>query len=77
MVIVNKDDYTDIVRYLDYKGFSPSQIRYICVKILKMNKLVVARKVNKYVSGKWIEMAKTRFFKEKIVNEMRRLGLCE
>jgi len=69
-----RNNYTKIVQHLNIKGFSPSQIRHICIKILKLNPRIIMQKVSMYVSKDWIKNARTRFFKEKIVNELRELG---
>jgi hypothetical protein len=42
-----------------------------------MDMEITSRKVHFYVSKDWIRKAETRFFKEKIINELRRLGYIE
>ena len=67
--------YTKIVKHLNIKGFSPSQIRHICIVILKLEPRLIRRKVSMYVSRDWIRNARARFFRENIVKELRELGL--
>lgn len=74
-MIVRKNKYTEIVQYFAYKGFSPSQIRYICINILKLNRGAIQRKVAEYVSRAWIEKAIVRFHRENIIKELKKLGL--
>ena len=68
---------TKIIQYLAYKGFSPSQIRHLCVRLLKMDMEITSRKVHNYVSKDWIRKAETRFFREHIMKELKRLGYIE
>ena len=66
---------TKIIQYLDLKGFSPSQIRFICISLLKLRPQAVRVKVGRFISPRWIEQARVRFFKEDIAKEMKELGL--
>lgn len=64
-----------IIRYLYLKGLSPSQIKYICIKLLKLDKKKIIKKISKFIQVEWIEKAKTRFWKEKMHIELKELGL--
>lgn len=74
-MLVKKHKYTELVQYLAYKGFSPSQIRWICIEILKLKRDTIQRKVAEYVSRDWIEKAIQRFYRENIIKELVELGL--
>lgn len=72
-----KTKETKIIQFLDYKGFSPIQIKHICINILKLSAHKVNMKVNRYVKEQWIEKAKVRFTKENIMKELIEGGYIE